>query len=77
MAGREDRSVTGYPIHPDAVLDRVDLLKCEIDHLRSVNADLLAALEAVAADIGDEHSEAWITPPVRRRAMAAIEGARA
>jgi hypothetical protein len=68
--------MTGYPIHPDAVLDRVDLLKCEIDHLRSLNADLLAALEAVAADIADEHSEAWVTPPVKRRALAAIQGAR-
>jgi hypothetical protein len=67
--------VTGYPSHPDALLGRVDLLKCEIDHLRSLNATLLAALEAVAADISDEHSEAWVTPLVKRRALAAIKEA--
>lgn len=69
--------MSGYPVHPDAVLGRIDLLKCEIDHLRSLNADLLSALEAVAADIADEHSEAWVTPPVKRRTLAAIQGARA
>jgi hypothetical protein len=68
--------VTGYPIHPDAVLDRIDLLKCEIDHLRSLNAAMLAALEAVAADLADDTSEAWVTPPVKRRALAAIQEAR-
>jgi hypothetical protein len=68
--------VTGYPIHPDAVLDRIDLLKCEIDHLRNLNAAMLAALEAVAADLADDTSEAWVTPPVKRRTLAAIQGAR-
>lgn len=68
--------MSGYPINPDAVLDRVDILKCEIDHLRNLNAALLAALEAVAADLADEDSPAWVTPPVKRRALAAIQGAR-
>jgi hypothetical protein len=67
--------VSGYPIHPDALLDRVDLLRCEIDHLRSLNATMLAALEAVVEDIADEHSEAWVTPQVKRRALAAIKDA--
>jgi len=67
--------VTGYPQHPDAVLGRIDLLKCENHHLRSVNATLLAALEAVVEDIGDEHSEAWVSPTVKRRALAAIKDA--
>jgi hypothetical protein len=67
--------VSGYPCHPDSLLDRVDLLRCENAHLRSVNATLLAALEAVAADISDEHSEAWVTPRVKRRALAAIKEA--
>lgn len=68
--------MTGYPVHPDAELGRIDLLKCEIDHLRNLNATMLAALEAVAADLADEHSEAWVTPPVKRRTLAAIHGAR-
>jgi hypothetical protein len=67
--------VSGYPTHPDSLLDRVDLLRCQNHHLRSVNATLLAALEAVVEDISDEHSEAWVTPPVKRRALAAIKEA--
>jgi hypothetical protein len=68
--------VTGYPVHPDALLDRVDLLKCELDHLRTANADLLAALEAVAEDIGDPDSDSWINKPVKLQVLRAIQGAK-
>lgn len=68
--------MTGYPIHPDAVLGRVDLLRCEIDHLRTLNATLLAALDAVAADIADIDSDSWIDKPVKLQVLRAIQGAR-
>lgn len=44
----------------------------QVDKLKAQNARLLAALEAVAADIGDDQSEAWVTPPVKRLVLAAI-----
>lgn len=50
----------------------VAALDGEISHLLHVNRDLMAALKAVAADCDDEHSQAWLTPDVRRAVAAAI-----
>jgi hypothetical protein len=55
----------------------IDELLARVDHLETGIAQLLAALEAVASDIADEHSEAWISPPVRRQVLGAIERGKA
>jgi uncharacterized protein (UPF0335 family) len=44
----------------------------EIERLERTNATLLAALDAVAADIGDPDSDSWINKPVKLQVLAAI-----
>jgi hypothetical protein len=61
----------------DQVQADVDELLARVGHLEAGIAQLLAALEAVASDIADEHSEAWISPPVRRQVLGAIERGKA
>jgi 1,2-phenylacetyl-CoA epoxidase catalytic subunit len=50
----------------------IDLALAEIAQLERTNATLLAALEAVAADIGDPDSDSWINKPVKLQVLAAI-----
>lgn len=89
--------MSGYPQYEGLPADAVDLLKCEIDHLRQanatllaaqdglvavmaadivlleeVNAQLLAALEAVAEDIADPDSDSWINKPVKMQVLRAL-----
>lgn len=62
----------------------MDQVQADVDDLLSRVAELeigiirlLAALEAVASDIADDTSEAWISPPVRRQVLGAIESGKA
>jgi hypothetical protein len=54
----------------------VDLLAAENANLRDLVRQMLAACEAVLADISDEHSEAWVVPEVRHQVLAAMNRAR-
>lgn len=39
--------MTGYPQSADYAFNKIDLLQREVEHLRTVNAELLAVVEAV------------------------------
>lgn len=55
---------------------RIERLEAENHHWCAVNTTLLAALEAVAADIGDPDSDSWINKPVKLQVLAAIAAGR-
>lgn len=68
--------MTGYPQYVGPRSRPDDLLKCEIHFLRTVNLEMLLALEAVAADIGDPDSDSWVDKPVKLQVLRAIAHAR-